>query len=280
MAPSNTDTGTAQNLSIFPAPTDLWSVHRAVSPLIGTAIHNGHHVRPELVEQMALGEAGRLREEDPFTEFTIRDVPNRVVFHRSRFEVDLNRARDGAVYLTPDQAWGLDIWRRQPEPALVERSLRAHDGYYAMLEAMLSGIAADHGQFVLLDIHSYNHRRNGADAAPTPAEQAPVVNIGTFSMDRARWAHVLDPFIESLRSTSFMGRPMDVRENVAFAGKGEQTRFVHERFPRSGCAIAIEFKKVFMDEWTGAPDPGALLALRRMIAASLPVLLESLEAHA
>jgi hypothetical protein len=35
-----------------------------------------------------------------------------------------------------------------------------------------------------------------------------------------------------------------------------------------------------MDEWTGEPDREALLALRRMIAESLPVLLAALKAHA
>lgn len=280
MVTSSSALGSAEAIAISPAAADLWSVHRAQSPLVGTAIHNGHHVREELLGVMALDEPGRLREEDPFTEFTIRDVPNRVVFHRSRFEIDLNRARGGAVYLTPEQAWGLNVWREPPADAVVDRSLRVHDGYYAMLKEMLAGIADEFGQFVVLDMHSYNHRRSGPDGDATPVEKAPIVNIGTFSMDRARWAHVLDPFMESLRSYTFRGKPMDVRENVAFDGKGEQTRFIHEHFPQTGCAIAVEFKKVFMDEWTGEPDRESLVALREMIRQSLPVLLDSLKAGA
>lgn len=258
----------------------LWSVERAASPLIGTAIHNGHALRSEVAAAMGLDDAQRLREEDPFTEYTIRDVPNRVVFHRSRFEIDLNRDAPGAVYVRPEQAWGLNVWGSAPGEALVRRSLDIHNAYYAMLQQMLGGIAAEFGQFVLLDIHSYNHRRSGPDADPTPETEAPQINIGTFSMDRKRWAHIVDPFMESLRGHSFRGRPMDVRENVAFQGRGEQTRFVHANFPDSGCAIAIEFKKFFMDEWTGEPDREALEAMRAMIAASLPVLLDSLRASA
>lgn len=261
----------------LPAARDaLWSVERAASPVIGTAIHNGHALRDEVAAVMGLDEAGRLREEDPFTEYAIRDVPNRVVFHRSRFEIDLNRDREGAVYLRPEQAWGLDVWAERPADALVRRSLDVHAAYYAMLHQMLAGIAAEYGQFVLLDVHSYNHRRGGPDADPTPAAEAPQINIGTISMDRSRWAHVVDPFMDSLRGFSFRGRPMDVRENIAFEGRGEQTRFVHANFPESGCAIAIEFKKFFMDEWTGEPDIEALQAMRAMISASLPVLLDSL----
>ncbi|WEK06158.1 MAG: N-formylglutamate amidohydrolase [Candidatus Devosia phytovorans] len=259
---------------------DLWSMHRAASPLIGTAIHNGHYVRADIKPLMALDESSRLREEDPFTEYTIRDVPNRIIFHRSRFEIDLNRARDGAVYLTPEQAWDLDVWARPPAEPQVNASLHIHDSYYSSLAHMLSEIEAEFGRFVLLDMHSYNHRRSGPHGEPTSPDDAPVINIGTSSMDRAHWAHVLDPFMESLRSFSFRGQTMDVRENVAFQGRGEQTRFVHENFPQSGCAIAVEFKKIFMDEWTGLPDREALEALRTMIRQSLPVLLTSLRTHA
>ena len=55
---------------------------------------------------MALDSDERLREEDPFTEFFIRDLPNRIVFHRSRFEVDFNRDRDGAIYFSPSRPGG------------------------------------------------------------------------------------------------------------------------------------------------------------------------------
>jgi hypothetical protein len=33
-----------------------------------------------------------------------------------------------------------------------------------------------------------------------------------------------------------------------------------------GCAIAVEFKKFFMDEWTGEPDPAELAAMRSFVA--------------
>ena len=256
----------------------LWSVERGFSPLVGTAIHNGHHVRHALEDRFALSHDERRREEDPFTEYFIRDVPNRVVFHRSRFEIDLNRARDLAVYLRPEQAWGLDVWKDGLPRSDIDVSLALHDAYYAMLEEMLAGVEAMHGGFVLLDVHSYNHRRGGAEADPTDPDKAPVVNIGTFSMDRARWAPLVDGFIEALSASSIDGVGLDVRENVAFQGKGEQTRFVHERFPRTGCAIAIEFKKVFMDEWSGEPFPDTLEQLRAALAATFPVIEEKLEA--
>jgi len=229
---------------------------------------------------MAIDAEARLREEDPYTEFFIRDLPNRVVVHHSRFAVDLNRGRDLAVYLEAEQSWGVQVFSRSPSAELVAQALRIHDRYYRDLRDFLREVERRFGRFVVLDVHSYNHRRDGPDAPAASAELMPQVNIGTFSMDRQRWAHVVDPFIERLRAFEFRGRPMDVRENVAFQGRGEQTRFIHQEFPTTGCAIAVEFKKFFMDEWTAEADPEALEAIRAMVRSTLPLLEGILERSA
>lgn len=247
------------------APLPWWTVQRSDDAVVATAIHDGSALRPEVAAAMALPESERLREEDPFTGQAVRDVPTHVVPHRSRFEADLNRAEDEAVYLTPDQCWGLQVWRAPPEPQVVEASRRYHRAFYTMLADLLDGIVAAHGRFVVLDVHSYNHRRQGPDGPPMPPEQAPEINIGTHSMPRAQWAFLLDPLMEAMRGFDFNGRRLDVRENVAFQGRGELARFVHARYPGTGCAIALEFKKFYMDEWTGAPDPAALPAMRGFI---------------
>ena len=235
--------------------------------MLATAIHDGHGLRPEIARAMALGDADRLREEDPFTGEAIRDVPFHIVVHRSRFEFDLNRGPEGAIYRTPEQCWGLKVWESEElDDKLARDSLAIHGEYYRMLGALLDGVAARHERFVVIDAHSYNHRRAGPDALPTPQEKAPDINIGTFSMPRQQWAFLMDPLIQAMRDFDFNGRRLDVRENVAFQGKGEQTRFIHERYPGRGCAIALEFKKFFMDEWTGEPDPKELAAMRAFTA--------------
>ncbi|MEO9338667.1 N-formylglutamate amidohydrolase [Mesorhizobium sp. SB112] len=251
---------------------DGWEVELGNSPVIGTAIHAGSQLRKDWRELMCISDSDRLREEDPFTDSLIEDFPNRVVVHRSRFEVDLNRARADAVYQRPEQAWGLQVWSNPPDESCISTSLGFHDDFYNRLENILSDIEALFGKFVVIDVHSYNHRRAGPNGPSTAQEIAPDVNIGTYSMDRKRWSFVVDPLIEILGNFEFRGRPLDVRENIAFFGKGEHTRFVHHRFPQTGCAIAVEFKKVFMDEWTGEPDDGAICELRRMLAATVPLL--------
>ena len=250
-------------------PADRWwTVTRGASPIIASAIHDGHGLRPDVAAAMALSDGDRLREEDPFTGQAVAEVDNHIIVHRSRFEFDLNRAADGAIYETPEQSWGLKVWHEAPDPALFARSRELHAAYYRMLGSYLDEIAAEHERFVLLDVHSYNHRRDGPEGIATPQEEAPDINIGTFSMPREQWAFLLDPLMEAMRGFDFNGRKLDVRENVAFQGKGEQTRFVHERYPGRACAIAIEYKKFFMDEWSGEPDPAELDAMRRLITMS------------
>ncbi|MGE0282951.1 MAG: N-formylglutamate amidohydrolase [Rhizobiaceae bacterium] len=253
-----------------------WDIQLGNSPVVGTAIHAGSRVREECGPLMCLAEAERLREEDPFTDLMIQDFPNRIVVRHSRFEVDLNRGRDEAVYLTPEQAWGLHVWQERPSDAVVAVSLAFHDAYYDALKRVLAGIEGRFGRFVVIDVHSYNHRRGGADAVAADPKKAPDVNIGTFSMDRAGWAPLVDAFMETLRQQKFKGKPLDVRENISFQGKGEQTRFIHQHFPQTGCAIAVEFKKIFMDEWTGQPDHAAIGELRRALTSTVPVLEQAL----
>ncbi len=257
----------------------FWSVDFGNSPVIGTAIHDGHFIRMDIADLMALSPEKRLREEDPFTGEMVAGLTNRIVVHHSRFEVDLNRATDKAIYLKPEQSWGLEVWNQTPPEEASRQSLDFHADYYAMLETVLSTLERRHGAFVVLDVHSYNHRRQGADAPATAQAEAPDINIGTFSMDRSRWGDVVSAVGHHFASATIGGRRLDVRENVAFQGKGEQTRFIHERFAENGCAIAIEFKKFFMDEWTGKPDERVVADIREAIATLQPVLEECLRAR-
>ena len=185
----------------------------------------------------------------------------RVSSERDRdFEVDLNRPREKAVYRTPEDAWGLSVWKKDPPEDLFERSLAQYDAYYDAMRALLEEISRQHRHFIVFDIHSYNHRRGGPDGPAAEFDGNPQVNIGTGTMKRERWAPVVDTFIETLRSFDFPGGKLDVRENVKFFG-GNWPRWIHENFPDSGVAIAIEFKKFFMDEWTGEPDEECIAAI-------------------
>lgn len=255
---------------------DCFTIVRGESPLVTAAIHDGHEIRPDVARRLALSDSERRREEDPFTGMWTTISDSRVVARRSRFEVDLNRPRDEAVYRAPEDAWGLQVWRSEPPDELVERSLAEYDAFYEAVEEMLVEKARRHGRFVVYDIHSYNHRRGGPDAPPADPAGNPDVNVGTGSMDRERWAPVVDRLVADLRSVDFLGRQLDVRENVNFTG-GEFPAWVHRRFPEAGCAIALEFKKFYMDEWTGRSREKVVRAIQHTLQFATAGTLQVLE---
>src|SRR5690606_35417851 len=88
----------------LPAMEPLVAITRGDGPLVAAALHAGHAVRPDLLPHLALADDERLREEDPFTEHLATVAPTRIVGLRSRFEVDLDRPPEHAVYRTPEEA--------------------------------------------------------------------------------------------------------------------------------------------------------------------------------
>jgi len=254
----------------------IWHLKRGDSPLIATAIHDGHALREDVASLMALNDAERLREEDPFTGTWVSVAPTQVVGTHSRFEVDLNRPREKAVYLTPADAWGLHVWQRDLPADLVAHSLAQYDAFYAEMEQLFSEMTAQFGHFIVFDLHTYNHRREGPAGPVADPAQNPEVNIGTGTVDRKRWGPLLDRFMADLHAFDFRGRRLDVRENVKFKG-GQLARWVHQTFPESGCDIAIEFKKFFMDEWSGQPDPAQVETIRLALQATVPGVLAELQ---
>jgi hypothetical protein len=245
-------------------------------PIVATAIHDGHELREEVAALTALSDAARLREEDPYTGGWTRVAPTRLVASRSRFETDLNRPRERAVYAEPADAWGLDLWKKPPPQELLARSLDEYDAFYAELARLLSARIERFGGVVVLDLHSYNHRRGGPDGPPADPRENPEVNVGTGTLDRERWGPLIDRFIADLRGHDFLGRSLDVGENVKFRG-GNMSRWIHETFPEQACSVAVEFKKFFMDEWSGEVDPRVHDAIAPALRSTLPGLREVLE---
>lgn len=237
-------------------------------PIVATAIHDGHAMRGACGTACALDDGTRRREEDPHTSRFASVAPTRLIATRSRFEVDLNRPRDKAVYIAADDAWGLEVWRQPPTSQMIEESLAIYDAFYAELERVLRDKEQRHGAFVVLDCHSYNHCRAGAGCAADP-ENNPEVNLGTGTVS-AHWRPLVDRFRRDFAAQGF-----DVRENVKFRG-GEMSKWIHRTFPTTGVCLALEFKKTFMDEWTGVVDEARVARIVRGLGATLPGLVEAL----
>ena len=255
----------------------IWRISKGDGPVLAVALHDGHDIREGLEELMAVDEATRLREEDPFTREWTAIAPTRIVALRSRFEVDLNRPRDKAVYMTEEDAWGLQVWKEAVPEQVVKQSLAEYDSFYRCCYELFLEMKQRHGRFVVLDLHSYNHRRGGPDMEQDDPAMNPQINLGTATMNRERWSGLVDRFVSDLRSFEFPDGNLDVRENVRFGG-GWFARWVHETFPEEGCVLAIEVKKVFIDEWTGEPCPELIDAMGEALGSVIPGIMDELDA--
>ena len=252
-----------------------WEIIEGNGPLVAAAIHCGHDVRGELAPLFALNSDDRLREEDPFTDVWATVASHQILGGRSRFEVDLNRPREKAVYRRPADAWGLNVWREELPESVVEESLAIYDDFYADVKRFLQRLVKQHSRIVVFDIHSYTHRRAGEEAPAANPDENPEINVGTGTMRREVWANVVDRFLSDFRRYDFHGRSLDVRENVKFRG-GHFPEWIHATFPGQVCVLSIEFKKFFTDEWTGQPDHAVIDALRAALLSTVVGIREEL----
>lgn len=256
--------------------SNAWHLVKGDGPLVATAVHSGHSLRPDLAELIALSEDERLREEDPYTDEWASVVPNQIIGTKSRFEVDLNRPKEKAVYLAPEDAWGLHVWKDALPDSAIQASLAIFDGFYEEVRRFLDSLVSRFERVVVYDLHTYNHRRNGPNASPADSQVNPEVNVGTGTMYRSRWTNVVDRFLADLHQHDFCGRKLDVRENVKFFG-GHFPTWIHENYPSNVCVLSMEFKKFFMDEWTGEKDIQQTDAIREALASTVGGVTEELE---
>ncbi len=254
---------------VLDAPDDDWDLVLGDGPIVATAIHDGHAMRPSLARHLAVDEPGRRREEDPLTGALVEVGDVRLRVRASRFQIDLNRPRDLALSTDPADTWGLKVWKGPLPPGELATSLEAHDRFYAMMTELMERLIARWGCVLLLDIHSYNHRRDGAAAAPAPAGDNPDIDVGATTLDRSRWGHAVERLVEVLREHPAAGRTLDVRENVRYDGGGHFPEWLHATYGDKVCAVSLEYKKFYMDEWTARADIAVLEDLRRGLAAAV-----------
>src|SRR5690606_23885341 len=126
----------------------------------------------------------RLREEDPHTDQWRFVAPTRLICLHSRFGLDLNRPPEKAVYRRSEDCWGLEVWKQVLPEESVRKSMADYAAFYRSAENLFRELERRYGAFVVLDLHTYNHRRAGPDAEPEDPSANPEINLGTRTMDR------------------------------------------------------------------------------------------------
>ena len=119
-------------------PLGEFSYHLDFSlPYIAVAIHAGHNVRKELLPLMALNSDMRKFEEDHGTDIMIKGLGNAVWALESRAVYDLNRPKDMALPLTPEQFWNTRLYKTLPTPEMNKKSLGNYESFYKFMKTCI-----------------------------------------------------------------------------------------------------------------------------------------------
>ena len=201
------------------------------------AVHDGHHFRKELWEPCLHTTYERWFEEDPFTKEFVKSHPIVIAGCDSRFEYDLNRDPDNAIY---DDAWGKKLWKEPLSEEMKQRSLAKHKAFYEVVHTLISKLEEKFGTIVVYDMHSYNWRRWG--------REVPVVNIGTSNIDNERFGDSVEQWRQSLSELNLPhGIESTSRVNDTFFGNGYFLKYITKNF-KNTLVLATEFKKIYCDE--------------------------------
>ncbi len=232
----------------------------SAQPLLAFAIHNGSEMPIELLNNCGIDQSTRKREEDPYTDGFAQLFPNRAVVLTSRFAVDLNRSPEKAIYLKPEDAWGLPVRTSELDPELIAVLQEAYEDWYKLAFYQIDRMLKTHKRLLILDLHSFNHRRGGPAAVPDPQQDNPDIIIGRNNLDISRYAEVERLHLQ-LDGQNYLDARLDCRCDVKFPG-GYFSRWVNSTFGTRVLCLAIEFKKTFMNEWTGELDIAAYEELK------------------
>ena len=206
-------------------------------PYACAAIHDGHQFRKELWENCLHSEYDRWYEEDPETKNMVLSHPIVIAGCDSRFEYDLNRPPEEAVFET---AWGKQLWKNSLSAEMKNKSLQKHENFYKVVQALIAKLESKFGVCVVYDMHSYNWQRWD--------REVPTWNLGTSNIDNQRFGDVVESWRESLSEIQL---PNNIKQtakiNDTFQGNGYFLKFITNNF-KNTLVLATEIAKVYCDE--------------------------------
>ena len=101
------------------------------------------------------------------------------------------------------------------------------------------------------------------DGDPAPADKNPDIDVGATTLDKAVYGDLLKDFADMLRSVPVNGQAPSVGINVRWEEGGNFPEWLHSIYGDKACVMTLEYKKIFMDEWSEEADILALQHLRQ-----------------
>jgi len=206
-------------------------------PYVCGAVHDGDQFRKELWDNCLHTQYDRWYEEDPETKNMVISHPILLAGRDSRFEYDLNRFPEEAVFET---AWGKQLWKEPLSEEEKARSLAKHTAFFEVTHALIEKIESKFGCCVVYDMHSYNWQRWD--------REVPTWNLGTSNIDNKRFGEEIESWRQSLSEIKLPhGIKSTAAINNTFFGNGYFLRYITQNF-KNTLVLATEIAKVYCDE--------------------------------
>ncbi len=246
-----------QSEEIFEAVTNDYSFTLKIDeyvPYLCGAVHDGHQFRKELWDNCLHTEYDRWFEEDPCTKEMVKTHPIVIAGCDSRFEYDLNRDPENAIY---EDAWGKKLWKTPLTEEQNTLSLDKHATFYVVVHALLTKLEEKFGHVIVYDMHSYNWKRWD--------REVPVINLGTSNIDNKKYGVFAESWRESL-SQLVLPHGIDATSKIndTFQGNGYFLKFITKHFKQT-LVLATEFKKIYCDEYQEILFPEVVHAIEQQL---------------
>nr|WP_321223646.1 N-formylglutamate amidohydrolase [uncultured Psychroserpens sp.] len=250
------------NEEIFHAVADDYSLTIKIDNYVHyacAAVHDGHQFRKELWANCIHTEYERWYEEDPETKQMVHSHPIVIAGCDSRFEYDLNRDPENAVFET---AWGKELWHKPLSQEMINKSLAKHANFYKVTHALISKLEEKFGVAIVYDMHSYNWKRWD--------REVPTWNLGTSNVDNDRFGDDIELWRQSLEGIQF---PKPIAStalvNDTFQGNGYFLKYITQNF-KNTLVLATEIAKVYCDELTQIIFPEIVSIVDKKLQLKLP----------
>ncbi len=238
----------------------------AYEPFVCGAVHDGHQFRKSLWENCIHSEYERWYEEDPCTKQMIQSFPIVIAGCDSRFEYDLNRPPETAIF---DTAWGKQLWRDPLAGSEKEHSLTKHANFYKVVDALISKLESKFKKTLVFDMHSYNWKRWD--------REVPVWNLGTSNIDNDRFGNLVENWRRKLESIELPnGINTTSKINDTFQGNGYFLKYITNNF-KNTLVLATEISKIYCDELTGIIFPEVVRSVEDQLKVLIPQMVNDFE---
>lgn len=258
-----------QNEESFEAVAEDYSFTLKIEdyvPYVCGAVHDGHQFRKSLWDNCTHTEYERWYEEDPYTKAMVQSHPIVIAGCDSRFEYDLNRPPETAIY---KDAWGKELWK---EPLLEKEkqiSLNKHLNFYRVVKVLIEKLESKYPKILVFDMHSYNWKRW--------EREVPIWNLGTININNNRFGALAEQWRERLEN---MVLPIDMQTtakiNDTFQGNGYFLKYITRNFDNT-LVLATEISKVYCDEHTGIIFPEVVRSVEEQFKIMVPKMVRAFE---